>query len=67
MNKKQLTEVLFVSDNKKCLSLKTLRYLIETENKEIAFDVAKELLKNDTIHHNRYNPIFLFKTVYGVG
>ena len=61
-----IIEVRFSAKNKNCVSLKPVSFLINTNNTEIAKDVALEELKKKTEHWERYAPICLFKTVYEV-
>tara|TARA_R110000850_G_scaffold100316_4_gene207520 strand:- start:8161 stop:8352 length:192 start_codon:yes stop_codon:yes gene_type:complete len=49
----QITQVTFMTNNKKCTSIKPKRYLINTVDLDLALEVANERLKLEK-HHERY-------------
>ena len=51
---KKLTQITFVSNNKKCVSIMPRTFLINTENFQQALHSASKLLKLSTYHHARY-------------
>jgi len=52
----KITEVTFIAKNKKCVSIKPKRYRINTENHEMALEVANRLLSKDK-YFERYKSL----------